>query len=481
MSVLATANRLLRNTGLSVVGSVVGRLASSVFFILISRSYGVEVSGTFSIALSYYYLGSRLSFWGLDHLLTREVARAPAELDRYLSNFLPLRAALGALSLSVVGLIILRSGYDGETKALILIVALSIWFESIGNLCQAVFVAFEELEYLALIAVVVGGGKLLLAILLRNSGILVLAGAFSASNLVGMLIGLWLALRRSRFALSHFDWRTSLVQLRIALPFFFIATFFILDNRTDVILLSALSPKYEIGLYSAAVAVIAALSMIPQGFRTSIYPLLARYQASSQTATLKLYTSASKYLFVFSLPVAVGVTVLAEDVIRVLYGPSFAEAAGLLQVAVWSFFTYSMTVLNSRMLIVHDQQRKLSLFLLGSSLVTIAANVLLVPRIGILGAAIAKVMSSVTLWLLGHRAVAAIAGPTNLWGSAWRAVVACVAMVQCVRISDPLGWSAQMLIGGIAYIIALLAVGGFSKEELSVWRAVVGHQLARLR
>jgi len=90
-------------------------------------------------------------------------------------------------------------------------------------------------------------------------------------------------------------------------------------------------------------------------------------------------------------------------------------------------------------------------------------------------------MSSVTLWLLGQRAVAIAAGPVNLWRSAWRAVVACVVMVLCVRISDPVGWFAQMLVGGIAYAIALLALGGLSRAELSVWRAAVGHQLARLR
>ncbi len=470
MSVAKVLDRLLRNTGLSVVGSVFSRVSSSIFFIIVSRSYGVELSGVFSIALGYFYLGSRFSFWGLDHLLTRQVAREPSHLTKYLGNFVVLRVVFASLTLLGVYGLIAQADYGDQARAVISIVALSIWFESIGNILQATFIAGEELGVIALISIISGGSKMLLALLLRNNGVRLLSVVFTLSNLLSMLLSLYFVVRRTRILPIRIDLQFCLQQLRVALPFFFIASLFILDNRVDVLLLSALTTEYDVGLYSAAIAIVTALSIVPQAFRTSLYPILARYQATSGEATRRLHSGATKYLFIFALPATVGVILLADDVIDIVYGAAFLPSTRLLQVAMLSFFAYCLTVVNSRMLIVNDQQIKLSGYLLTSTIVTIVVNFVFVPWVGVIGAAIAKVASSVVLQFLNYRAVRKLVGSSATWHYLWRSAVACVLMGVCVQILEPAGMWAQIALGSITYLVAFLVLGGLTDQEKAMWR-----------
>lgn len=475
---MKTAHRLVRNTGFGVLSLLLDRLASSLFFIIISRSFGVAVAGAFSTALSYFFVGSRFSFWGLDHLLTREVARLPEDFSKYLSNFVILRLFFSILVLVVVGVLIGISGYQDQTKILIAIVAISIVFESVKNILAAAFVAFEKLDYVSIISLVSGSVKILLALLLARTSAEVLAAAFTVSNLIAVLIGLYMVTAKlPRFGLD-LDFRFALAQLRIALPFFFVAMFFILDNRLDVVLLSMLSTDYEVGLYSAAVSVVTALSMIPQGFRTSIFPILARYQKTSEDAMKRLYKKATKYLIVFALPATLGTMAIAGDIVSLVYGSSFAASAWLLQIVIWSFLTYCLTVIASRLLIVWDQQSRLANSLFLSALVTVVLNLLLVPRMAATGASIAKVVSSIVLLTLVQWTVMKrLRGTLNLWSLIWRPLLAAVGMLACVLLTDPLGVIIQIVVGICIYLLLMMLLGGLTSEEIEMWRALWKTQL----
>ena len=93
------------------------------------------------------------------------------------------------------------------------------------------------------------------------------------------------------------------------------------------------------------------------------------------------------------LGVATGVTLLAPLIVRVLYGPAFNAAAGILAVHVWSAIFLFVAILQTG----YDITERLTWFTAmrtaGGSIVNIVLNYLLIPRYGAPGSAVATIFS----------------------------------------------------------------------------------------
>jgi O-antigen/teichoic acid export membrane protein len=102
----------------------------------------------------------------------------------------------------------------------------------------------------------------------------------------------------------------------------------------------------------------------------------------------------------FWLSVAAGVfaTLFGEGVIRLLFGDAFAPAGGILVIHIWSGFNVALGLVWSRWIVLENQPRiQLAVQTLGA-LVNIGLNLLLIPRLGVIGAAWATLGS---YWISG--------------------------------------------------------------------------------
>ena len=86
-------------------------------------------------------------------------------------------------------------------------------------------------------------------------------------------------------------------------------------------------------------------------------------------------------------------TVLAKLIIHVLYGAAYAPAVGALQIVVWyTTFSYIGSVRNIWILANNKQQYLWKINLMGA-LANIVINAILIPIIGIYGAAVASLIT----------------------------------------------------------------------------------------
>jgi len=156
-----SAKTLAKNTGFSLAADLFNRASNTLLFVLVSRFLGLEVAGVMTLAMTYTFIANPLSFWGLDQLLIREVARAPGSVRRFTVNFIWLRVVLSLISIGLLRLILqFIVPYPAETTRIIFLMALSIFSENISNICQAVFMAHERMECLASVGLLMGVTKL---------------------------------------------------------------------------------------------------------------------------------------------------------------------------------------------------------------------------------------------------------------------------------------------------------------------------------
>ena len=469
---MSTLSVLLRNTGLSVGSDLSLRIANTVLFVSITHFLGADLAGAFSLGVTYYLITSRFGFWGFDHLLVREVSPKRDLAPKFLLNFGVIRIGIAGLLILVVSLVVWNLPYSLTTRIVIIVMLLAVLPENISNLCQSVYIAQQRLEFVGLVSVVVAATTIGLSLVVLASGasVIALAAVFTLNSFVGLAVYLWLLLPQFSGSVTRLDFAFCRRYLHLALPFVLISSVFVVDNRTDVLLVSFLLDERSVGIYTAALTIVTALALLPQGVRTAIFPVLAQRFRTASEGTDELYESVFKHLLIMALPVAAGVGLLAGPIINLLYPPEFAPAAGALRILVWWFVFYSLNVLNSRVLIVKNEQRLIARFLVIGLAVNALVSVLLTPRIGLNGAAAARVAAAAAIFIQSELAIRRVVGKASLLTILVRPILACAAMAAVVWLVGDLGIWLKVLIGAAVYTGFVAINGTFTHEEKTKWR-----------
>jgi len=169
-------------------------------------------------------------------------------------------------------------------------------------------------------------------------------------------------------------------------------------------MLSLIKGDAAVGLYSAAYNITLAILVIPGMYTYAIYPILSRKYATDilpeSNKTVKLiYERSFKYLYVIGLPISIGLFVLARQIIVFIYGEGYYGSAIALQILAWFVFMKFLSYLTGIVLSSIGKQY-LRMYSQGfSAFVNVGANLILIPRYGIVGAVIATLFSEFILFI----------------------------------------------------------------------------------
>lgn len=162
----------------------------------------------------------------------------------------------------------------------------------------------------------------------------------------------------------------------------------------DTILLGLLRGPAEAGVYSAVYRLVLpwlAAAGVAGGF---ILPALIRQRENGRSLD-PLLSGLSKTLLLVGLLVALEVSFLAAPVVHWLFGGAYKSGDAALQVLVWSVVTVYANVPFAYLLLAEGRDRTYMLITLVGAIVNVAANVLLIPPYGLVGAAWATIAAEV--------------------------------------------------------------------------------------
>lgn len=392
--------RLAGNTVLAFLSNIVVKASSALLFILVGRRLGPAEAGVFNLGVTYFTLALALSAWGLHELIVREVAARRAESKQYLLHYLVMRLLLAA---GAYGLLLLwlrlNLPYTAHTKEVIRVFALALFPEAIFSLLQGLFAAHERLLPPLLAALVNGSIKLGagLWILTNNGDALGLAWAMVAGSTLSLLVfipALRRLLRQASPQRARFSRQFAFDQLRLMPGFVVIGIFTTIDYQLDAFLISLFLSEAELGWYGAAQTVMLAFWMMPTALRTALYPLMARTYYEAPERLPALYRRANRYILMGTLPVCAGITLIAPNIIRLIFADGFAPAAPALQVIIWAVLSSFLMVPSARLLVVANRQSNAGWITALSMIMNLLLNLWLIPRWGITGAAAARVLAT---------------------------------------------------------------------------------------
>jgi Membrane protein involved in the export of O-antigen and teichoic acid len=393
-----TAKNTLRNTALLVAFEVANPLLSLLLVGTMARRLGPEGTGAYNLLLNFFFVAHSMTSLGLNSLITREVSRARESARQFLASSASLGMLVSLVVAAGVVLAVRLLGYSHEIWLGGWFVALSLFPSIVILYSEAIFIAFERVQYIVILAMIENVGRVTVGLwlLVHGYGVVPLIASFAAFRFLTLFMNL--VLFHNRITTLSWSYNPRVVRELVKnVPVF--GTIFVVATlywRADVFLLSKMTTLTAVGFYTAGYRLFAIAQVIPKSFNTSIYPVFSKLFHRSPESFQRANSLSIRYILVALLPVAAGVCGLAEPLVRLLFGPDFLPAAGVLKVVIWTVVPYGIVrVLASGLFASNRQVIDLKVNLLGL-VANLALNLFLIPKFGMMGCAWATMLS---IWI----------------------------------------------------------------------------------
>jgi len=393
------ASRILRNFSFLTIGKTLGDAITFIFFVVLSRAFGQEGIGQYSFAMAVTGFLVVFADFGLYNFSIKEISQRTDSTEEYYGRILSLRLILAAGVLVLLLLLLPFLPFPRETKFIITLIGAYQVMYTLVNGFAAVSVAREDMHLAGLlevslrmlnalggITVVIIGGSLVIALSILPA--ITFGYIFVAYRMVTKKYG------RLRFATS---WLYLTRTLRAAIPYALFIFLRQLSTRADIVFLGFFLGATAAGTYNAAYRLVFLLMFLSYFAGLTLLPVASKLYVNSRKELQALYHKSLNLMILIALPTASGLCLVAPDLINLIFGKAFAESALVLRYLAWLVLLAFVKSIMGIFLTSCDQQVERTRGQWTAAWVNVLGNVVLIPIIGIKGAAIATLISETIL------------------------------------------------------------------------------------
>jgi O-antigen/teichoic acid export membrane protein len=490
-NILATA----KGTGYLVGGTFFAFACRFVIALVLARGLGAEGYGLYVLGVSAAGLFAGVSLLGVDDAMVRYVAILSRRADRDgLSGTLQLGLVVGVLGGLAMGAVLFVCAgpiADGlfdepELARLLRLLAAVVPFLTLSSVLLGSARGFRRLGSAAFAETVVQSVvRMGLVIFLALAGWLHLYTAAIAFGLadVAASITLIALLNRAfplRDAFRRGVRRDAREIFRYAIPLWLSGLLRQSRRNIQNVMLGAMTSIANVGIFSIASHV----SLVATATSTSIYvssrpPMAQLHDGRDREGLARLYATTSRWTFGLNVPFFL-VIVLYPEAILGLFGGAFEDGATALIIVAFSGLVGAATGTCQGMIDMTGHTRMKLANAVLNTVVLIVGGAVLIPRYGVIGAAVASliavatvnVVSVVGLWVLERylpfdrdwwKQLVAALGALGL-GLALRSLSAVG--------TDPVSAVLQGAVVSVSYVGLVLALGLAPDDRLVVGRAL---------
>lgn len=417
---------LLKKSFLALTIRFSSFIASYLLTFSIARLYGASVVGTYALAYTLLQIMAILSLFGLDNLIVRSLASAPDEnkfsiiKSTYIHSLIIVVSF--ALIISVLSYVLsdfistevfhkpqFASHFRISCLALIPFVSVLLHaacFRGMKNMTGfSIFRLLIPLFTALLIIFFFYANKKISPVQsLMISVIFLCAISFIA----------WF--RFARLSGVHYEIKNkSLKILYQSYPMLITGSVFFILGWVDNICIGIFKTERDLGIYDIAFKIAAASAIVLAAFNAIQAPVFAELYAKSEKKKLRsIVQSSTRIMFYITFPLTLLVCLFPE-VILGIFGDEFKEASlSLIILSIGSFINVSSGSVGILLQMTGRQRQYNNIVLIGAG-INIGLNILLIPRMGILGAAIASATSKIFQNIAAVMYVKKVFGFTTLY------------------------------------------------------------------
>ncbi len=394
-------NKTLRNAGWIIGGRLVNKVLVFLVGVLTARYLGPGNYGLIDYAAAYTTFFASLCNLGINSVIIKNFVDHPEEEGCAIGTTLVLRLISSILSaLTIIGIVRMVEGNEPTT---ILVVALS----TVGLLFQ-VFDTFKQWfqsrlqsKYAAIATIVaylaVSAYKVVLLVAGKSVAWFALGTSVDYIALAAVLL---FAYKRCGGPKLSFSWKKAKELLSVSSSYILSGLMISIYASTDKLMLKQMLDETAVGYYGLAVALSTAWGFVLEAMIDSLYPtILKAYDKDKQ-----LFAQRNRQLYALVIYMAAGVSLLicllAEPIIRILYGEAYLPAVTPLRIVVWyTAFSYLGGARNA-WIVCENKQKYLKYIYCGAAVINVVLNFVMIPLWGTAGAALASLTTQISTVVL---------------------------------------------------------------------------------
>lgn len=389
-------NRVVKNASWIIGIQIVKSLLGLVISMLTARFLGPSNFGLINYAASIVAFVTPIMYLGLNGVLVQEIVNTPEKEGEILGTSVTM-TFLSSL-LCVIGVISFAAAVNRGERETVIVCAL-----------YSTLLIFQSLELLnywfqaKLLSKYASGVALFAYAVISGYKIYLLAAHksiywFALSNALDymiIVIGLFIVYKRLGGGRLRFNLSTAR-RLWGKSRYYIVSNMMIaIFAQTDRIMLKLMINDAATGYYSAAVACAGMTGFVFTAIIDSFRPLIFDDKKTDEIRYEKDMCRLYGIIIYLSLLQSLVITLFSGFIIKILYGAAYSASINALKLIVWyTTFSYLGSVRNIWIL-AENKQKYLWIINLSGALANVALNYILIPITGIMGAALASLVTQI--------------------------------------------------------------------------------------
>ena len=384
-------SKVAKNASWIIISRIIQAVLGLAISMLTARYLGPDNYGLINYAASLVNFIMPVVFLGLNNTLVQELTRAPEKEGQIMGTSIAMSMVSALCCIAGVWIFAYFANM-GETTTIVVCMLYSlILIFQVLDLIQYWFQSKLMSKYSSIAALcsylAVSVYKIFLLVTHKS------VHWFAVSNTLDyLIISVSLLVLYRRLGGQKLSVSLPLAKYLFSRSRLFIATGLMVAifAQTDKIMLKQMIDSAATGFYSAAAACAGLTGFVYAAIIDSFRPVIFQaHKESEERFELNLIRLYSIIIFL-SLAQSLGMTLLARPIIFILYGKAYAASVNALRIITW-YVTFSyMGSVRTIWILSHDLQRYLWIINLSGAMLNVVLNFLLIPVIGIYGAALAS-------------------------------------------------------------------------------------------
>lgn len=305
------------------------------------------------------------------------------------------------------------------------------------------------------------------------------AGAYAVPYVVSTAIALILLHRTLPHSRAPFDRDLVEEVTRYSLPFTVSGISSFIYRSIDIFLVLYFLGDTATGIYGVAYAAVSFMGMFSTAFNFLGAPIASRLENDGAVDNvMRMFRSVARWLVIASVCALVPLGVFATEFVVGLYEAKYAAGGPVLAILAVGFALKNVLSIHNPILEAIGRSKTLSVNSATAAVTNLLLNVILIPRLGITGAAVATVVSFLLRDGLAAVQVYFTLGRTPLTWTALRPVVLAVPFLATMTVvvapvtpTSVLWLVATTALTVAAYVVAVLTAFGLSETEVMIMRS----------
>ena len=415
----------IRGSSLFLVGNVISLAITFLPHLLLVRYLTPEAFGHLAYALSLVAVGKTYAL-GFNEAMSRFVPiyHAKREDSKVLGSIVVVFATTLLISILLIVIFAVASGpilslltKGREPAGLLLILMFLIPLETTDLLIMNLFACFaraREIFWGRFIIPPVLRVIVITLVVFRHSELPLLAYGYLLAELITVVVFSVLIvceLRRQKLPLNLRCVRLPIREIfSFSVPLMASNVIGTIGSSIPVLLLGYFHPMSTVAYYRVVLPVAALCSIIHGNFMPLYLPSASRLFAKGDMAGINhLFWETSLWMSVLAFPIFLATACFARPLTIFLYGARYAPSAPILAVLSLAYFINVIFAFNGVTLKVLGKIRLMVILNIVTPIIIVVFNLLLIPRYGAVGAAVAtsagmiaqNLLRQLTLWLAG--------------------------------------------------------------------------------